>query len=129
MDNKVQRKKKGGGRSRAKWYLLAYDIRHEKRLRRLHYFCKKHGIPLQRSVFLFKADAAGLDEVVEGVRARVHDKEDDVRLYPVTHPGSIWAAGQQSDKLQGLYGGSAPKKESSRAGSFFRSLFGGKKRS
>jgi CRISPR-associated protein Cas2 len=125
--DKVQRKKKGGRRCRAQWYLLAYDIRHEKRLRRVHYFCKKHGIPLQRSVFLFKADAAGLEEMVDGVRARVSDKEDDVRLYPVTHPGSIWAAGQQSDKLQGLYGGSAPQQSQSRVGKFFRNLFGGKK--
>ncbi len=123
MNTTRQKKKR---RNAAQWYLLAYDIRHEKRLRRLHYFCKKHGIPLQKSVFLFKADAAGLEEVVEGVQARVSDKEDDVRLYPVSHPGSIWAAGRQSDKLRGLYG-AAPQPSRSGVGKFFRKLFGGKK--
>jgi len=119
----TQQKKKR--RKKAQWYLLAYDVRNEKRLRRVHYFCKKHGIPLQRSVFLVKADTVDLDEVVDGVRARVDDKVDDVRLYPVTHPGAIWAAGRQSDRLRGLYG-SAPQQSQTGVGRFFRNLFGGK---
>ncbi|MCI5211930.1 MAG: hypothetical protein D3910_24840 [Candidatus Electrothrix sp. ATG2] len=60
-----------------------------------------------------------------GLRARVSDKEDDVRLYPVPSPSSIWAAGRQSDKLRGLYG-AAPQQSQSRVGKFFRHLLGGK---
>jgi CRISPR-associated protein Cas2 len=123
MDTTRQKQKR---RSGAQWYLLAYDIRHEKRLRRLHYFCKKNGVPLQKSVFLFKADAVGLEELVEGVQERVNDKEDDVRLYPVPSPGSIWAAGRQNDKLRGLYG-AAPQPSQSKVEKFFRNLFAGKK--
>ncbi|WP_339134940.1 MAG: CRISPR-associated endonuclease Cas2 [Candidatus Electrothrix sp. GW3-4] len=125
MDTTRQSK---GKRGEAQWYLLAYDVRHEKRLRRLHYFCKKRGVSVQRSVFLLKADVIDLEEVVAGVLARVNDKEDDVRLYPVPYPGAVWTAGRQNDKLHGLYGGSVPKQTPSRAGRFFRRLFGGKER-
>lgn len=117
-----------GKRSEAQWYLLAYDVRNEKRLRKLHYFCKKRGVSLQRSVFLLKADSIDLEEVVDGILARVNEKEDDVRLYPVPYPGAVWTAGRQNDKLHGLYGGSAPKQERTGVGRFFRRLFGGKKR-
>ena len=115
------------GKKPIRWYLLAYDIRQEKRLRRLHYFIKKQGIALQRSVFLLRVDSAGLEEVLEEIRLRVSEQEDDVRIYPIHSPGSLWAAGQQNNRLQGLYG-PAPKQPSSRLGSFFNRLFSGKKK-
>lgn len=85
------------------WYLIAYDIRDPKRLSRTHYFIKKKGVGLQRSLFLINANSKELAEVIGGIQARVQDKDDDVRLYPVHKPGSIWAAGKQSEKFNHLY--------------------------
>ncbi len=86
-----------------KWYLLAYDIKNPKRLSRLHYFIKKKAICLQRSVYLVQSSEDELDVMISKIRKIVHDKKDDVRLYPVSQPGAIWSAGQQSGSLAFLY--------------------------
>ncbi|RUM40513.1 MAG: CRISPR-associated endonuclease Cas2 [Desulfocapsa sp.] len=86
-----------------KWYILAYDIRNPKRLQRTWYFVKKKGVSLQRSVFLLQGDRNDLADLKSGIRQRTKDKEDDVRIYPVRHPGVIWAAGRQADKISILY--------------------------
>ena len=89
------------------WHILAYDVSEKKRLRKLHYFLRKRALPLQRSVFLLHCSAAELAEILNGVRERTHLREDDVRLYPVHSPQSIWAAGQQQEAVQNLYAGKA----------------------
>lgn len=86
------------------WYVLAYDIRDPKRLQRLHYYLKQRALPLQRSVFLLHKRPAELHTILRGVRQRIHKSQDDVRLYPVKNPHSIWAAGQQAQVLQSIYG-------------------------
>lgn len=96
--------KKPPVKSRKQWFVLAYDVREPKRLRRLHYYLKKRALPLQRSVFLLHKKPSELNRVLQGVRQRTHKNEDDVRLYPVVSPNSIWAAGTQSNVLAGLYG-------------------------
>lgn len=96
------------------WHLLAYDVRDEKRLRKVHYYLKKRAMPVQKSIFLLHCTAADLNITLQGVRERVQLREDDVRLYPINSPHSIWAAGQQSHAVQGLYAGkaAAPTNES-----------------
>lgn len=88
-----------------KWHILAYDIREEKRLRKVHYFLKKRGIALQKSIFLLHCSAEDLSLILQGVRERANIREDDIRLYPVSSPHSIWAAGKQQQALSDLYGG------------------------
>jgi len=78
------------------WYVLAYDIREPKRLRRTHAYIRKHGVSLQKSVFLIHTDRDGLAGLKQGVIERVNSKEDDVRLYPVRHPGALWTGGRQA---------------------------------
>lgn len=85
------------------WHLLAYDIREEKRLRKLHYYLKKRAVPLQRSVFLLHCTAEELAQTLQGARKRVHLRDDDIRLYPVSSPHSLWAAGKQAESVRGLY--------------------------
>lgn len=108
------------------WHLLAYDVREEKRLRKLHYFLRKRALPLQRSVFLLHCTASELADTLQGVRERTHLREDDVRLYPVHSPQSIWAAGQQKAAVQALYvGGEAkPSSELALMDRLFKTLFG-----
>ena len=105
-----------------KWYLLAYDIRNMKRLQRTHYFIKKKGSGLQRSVFLVRTGKADLAELINGIRERVNDREDDVRIYPVRHPGVLWAAGQQAEKINSLYA-PTPEKKSTGLRARIRQLF------
>jgi len=110
-----------------KWYLLAYDIREPKRLKRTHYYVKKVGISLQRSVFLIRVDGRALKEIRKNIQQRVNKREDDVRLYPIRHPGVIWAAGQQSTKINTLFA-SVPSKNSRKLTAKIRKLFRRKKK-
>lgn len=90
-----------GQRTRKKnWYILAYDIREEKRLKRLHYHLKKHAIALQKSVFLVEQN--NYHAVLEVIKKYSKQNEDDVRLYPIVHPNAIWGAGLQADAIAGL---------------------------
>lgn len=84
------------------WYLLSYDICHEKRLRKFHYRLSKHGLALQKSVFLIEADEPQIRQIIDLVEKYTHTQEDDVRLYPIAHPKEIWSAGVQQQAFQGL---------------------------
>jgi CRISPR-associated protein Cas2 len=67
---------------------VCYDIASPRRLRRVHAFLKKHGLPVQYSVFLVEADRSGLDALLDGLRERIHPKRDDVRAYGL--PRRLW---------------------------------------
>lgn len=97
-------------RNKKQWYLLAYDIRNPRRLQRTYACVKKHGIRLQKSVFLLKADNQELQSLKKALLQRVHAREDDVRIYPVRHPGVLWAGGRQ--QIMDLYAPALPKKQS-----------------
>ena len=112
-------------KKRQRWYVLAYDVRDPKRLRRTHAHVKKHGISLQKSVFLVHADPEALARLKTGVLERVDKNEDDVRLYPVRHPGALWAAGRQENKMDSPYA-PAPEKKPRGLAAGIRSLFGWK---
>ncbi len=115
-------------RNKKKWYVIAYDIRNEKRLRRLHYALKKEAVPLQKSVFLLHADMEQRNRVKAEIQSRVSTREDDVRIYPVFSPATFWLAGVRAS-LSGLYGGASGKMhEPGSVKGFFRKLFRGKRR-
>lgn len=84
------------------WYLLCYDIRCEKRLKKFHYRISKRALALQKSVFLVEANRAELGQIIELVEHHTHTHEDDVRLYPIAHPKAIWAAGIQHRAFAGI---------------------------
>jgi CRISPR-associated protein Cas2 len=88
---------------RKQWYMLAYDIRDEKRLKRLHYVIRKEAIAMQQSVFLIHADQQQLQKIRTLVDKNTHTQQDDVRLYPLTHPDSMWMAGTQQRALDGIF--------------------------
>ncbi len=101
------------GRNRKQWYVIAYDVRSEKRLRRLHYYLKKEAVALQKSVFLLHANVEKRNAVKAEIRVRVNDREDDVRFYPIVDPNTIWFAGVQHKSLSGLYAGSTDQSSQS----------------
>lgn len=124
QSQKTQQQKFRKQKARKHWFVLAYDVRNEKRLRRLHYYLKKRALPLQRSVFLLHKKPSELNRMLQGVRERTHKNEDDVRLYPVVSPHSIWAAGQQSEVLAGLYGSGAAVQPAKGLRGWVKTLFG-----
>lgn len=67
-------------------YIISYDIRHPKRLQRVHKVLLGYGIPLQYSVFYLKnSRKLDVDEVWEKLAQLINKKEDDIRLYPVNN--------------------------------------------
>ena len=89
------------------WYLIAYDVREPKRLRKVHYYLRKQALAVQKSVFIIHTDLATLAQVQDHLRALVEERDDDLRLYAISSPAALWAAGQQAQRLAGLYGGDA----------------------
>lgn len=85
------------------WYVITYDIRVNKRLRRTHYVLKKEGLHLQKSVFLLHKTPQQLNKLLHKVGACVNSQEDDVRLYPLRHPNAMWMAGQQQETMLTLF--------------------------
>ena len=78
---------------RKKYYICAYDIADPKRLRKVHQFFKTRGLPVQRSVFLVRAKQTTLQKWLHELQAIIQKNEDDIRAYPVFHPGNLWMVG------------------------------------
>jgi CRISPR-associated protein Cas2 len=64
----------------AQW-LVTYDIADPRRGGRVLKLMKKHGIPLQYSVFLVSATGAAMHALMRELRQIIHAKADDVRAY------------------------------------------------
>lgn len=77
------------------WYLLAYDIADNRRLQRVHRRLLRSGLPVQKSVFLVFATGKGLTELLNELEGLMHKREDDLRAYPIAHPGELWFQGQR----------------------------------
>jgi len=76
-------------------WLIAYDIREPNRLRGLHRYLRRQGLPCQYSVFLVEATAGQIVEILQDVKAIVDEKVDDVRMYHLTAMSRMWALGRQ----------------------------------
>ncbi|MGH8563120.1 MAG: CRISPR-associated endonuclease Cas2 [Gammaproteobacteria bacterium] len=83
------------GTDTGSWYLLAYDIADPRRLQRVHRCLSGTGIRVQYSVFVVFADLPGLAAILDDVEGPMHKREDDLRAYPITHPGELWFQGRQ----------------------------------
>ena len=68
-------------------FIVAYDIRHPGRLRRLHRYLSKRARALQYSVFLAELSRPAKTRLLAGIGKIIDPKKDDVRLYPVP-PGA-----------------------------------------
>lgn len=64
-------------------WLVCYDIRHPRRLQKVHRCCRRWGMPLQRSVFACALKGRDLDAMIEELRSLMDEGEDDIRIYPI----------------------------------------------
>ncbi|SFF47387.1 CRISPR-associated protein, Cas2 family [Fontimonas thermophila] len=78
----------------ARGYLIAYDIADARRWRRVHRLVSGIAVPIQYSVFLAPClTRRELDQSVEQLRAQIHDKQDDIRIYPLPTPPTVYFYG------------------------------------
>jgi len=71
-------------------WLIAYDVRHPKRWRRLYERLCSVGLRLQYSVFLLSLQDAEIEQLVEDIRTIIVASEDDVRLYHLPAGTEVW---------------------------------------
>ena len=108
---------------RKHWYIIAYDIRNPRRLRRIHYYLRKRALAVQKSVFAIETDREQLAEIEQGLLRIADVNRDDLRLYAIPAPAAMWVAGCQAARMQGLHSG-PPVATGSRARRWFQGLFG-----
>lgn len=68
-------------------WLVAYDIRDPRRLRRVHRYLRNYATPIQYSVFLYRATPTNIPHLLKGLEQHINPQEDDVRAYPL--PGKL----------------------------------------
>lgn len=70
-------------------WLLCYDIRDAKRLRRVHRIAANLGFPINYSVFYLELIPAAYTALVRQLKKVIDQSVDDVRLYPCCRLGQI----------------------------------------
>lgn len=78
-----------------KSWIVAYDIREPRRLRRVHRYLKKVGASAQYSVFALEAKDLAMDRIISDIDAIIA-VVDDVRAYHVPERCEVWTLGAQS---------------------------------
>lgn len=88
-------------------YLVAYDIADIKRLAKVHNILKKHGMPVQYSVFTVVLKLRNLQKMLDKINKLINKREDDVRCYRLPKNPEIEVLGQQyfSDDVMLFTGG------------------------
>jgi CRISPR-associated protein Cas2 len=67
-------------------YLVAYDIRHPRRLRRVHRVASDHGEPLQYSVFVCDLTRTELITLKRALLAEIKTTEDSIGIFDLGAP-------------------------------------------
>lgn len=75
-------------------YLIIYDICSPKRLARVHRLLCRHATPIQYSVFLTEASEREISELHDAILDRIHLRQDDVRIYPLSRTLKLDTIGQ-----------------------------------
>jgi CRISPR-associated protein Cas2 len=109
---------------RKHWYLVAYDVRDDKRLYRVHRYLRKRAFAVQKSVFIVHTDAAAIAEIEDRLRGLADQRQDDLRLYAIPGPAAVWAAGRQGERLAGLHSGHTGAPQGSRIRRWLDTLLG-----
>ena len=65
------------------WYIIAYDIAHPSRLRRVHKRLSAEAYPLQNSVFLCQGNLKALQKLYQQLSSELRPSEDDLRFFPL----------------------------------------------
>lgn len=75
-----------------KW-LIAYDVREPRRLKRVHALLTKTAVPVQYSVFAAAGSTLAMRQLAAAVEQRINAAADDVRFYPVPERPLVYTIG------------------------------------
>ncbi len=64
-------------------YLICYDIAQPKRLARVHRLIRKQAIMIHYSVYYLEQTTRECAALEQAIKALIHKREDDVRIYPL----------------------------------------------
>lgn len=81
--------------SHAQRWLLAHDIRDPRRLQRVWRYLRQEGVRLQYSVYMLAGTRQQVETIIQRLRQLIDEREDDVRIYPLTENTRIWGLGTQ----------------------------------
>lgn len=90
-------------------WLIAYDIREPRRLRRVHAYLREQAVPVQYSVFVTRCTSKQVADIRARLSEIIDHKADDVRIYQVPDQAQIVVLGVKalSDGIQLLEGASS----------------------
>jgi len=83
-------------------WIVAYDIRSPRRLRRVHMVLSREGYAAQYSIFAVSAAEPRLDRILARVDAEIDRANDDVRAYHLGASCQVWTLGRQA-LPEGIY--------------------------
>lgn len=77
-------------------WMVCYDIRCPRRLRKVHRRLKAAGIAIQYSGFCVQAHELALQEILDDLSKLIDHRLDDVRAYRLPHDLKMWTLGSQT---------------------------------
>ena len=83
-------------------WLVGYDIRCPRRLKRVHHYLAARAWPIQKSIFLLPTSEGEQAVHEEELLDRIDSAVDDVRFYKLTEHAAAWSFGVPS-MLEGLH--------------------------
>jgi CRISPR-associated protein Cas2 len=92
-------------------WLIAYDIRDPRRLRRVHGYLRQQAIPVQYSVFVTRCSATRVGAIRAALAQIVDSRVDDVRIYHVPDRAEVITFGTKTlpDGIQLLQADARPQ--------------------
>jgi CRISPR-associated protein Cas2 len=75
--------------------LICYDIADPKRLAQVHRFLREEGLPVQYSVFTLRLTVKKQTCLCEGLKERIDERKDDMRIYPLAEHAERIYVGRQ----------------------------------
>ena len=79
-----------------KHWLIAYDIRCDRRLRRVHQYVSKRAMQVQYSVYGLEANDHDIRDILDDLRVLINSNVDDVRIYHLPESCPVWLLGSQT---------------------------------
>ena len=74
-------------------WLIAYDIREPRRLKRVHALLTKAAVPVQYSVFAASGSTLAMRQLAAALGQRIDARADDVRFYPLPQKPLVYTIG------------------------------------
>lgn len=65
------------------FFVVSYDVVDDKRRKQLSDYLESYGIRVQYSVFETELNQSQLNQMIKGIKKRIKNDEDTVRIYPI----------------------------------------------